>query len=83
MSKMPRFDSIEELARFWDTHDLTDYADELEEVAEPVFGRRAETAMTIRLQPKQAEALRRRARASGVPQAQLVRDWIAEKLGAS
>jgi len=33
-------DSIEELARFWDSHDLTDFAADLEEVAEPVFERR-------------------------------------------
>jgi len=30
-------DSIEKLAEFWDTHDLTDFEDELEEVTEPVF----------------------------------------------
>ena len=35
--KIPQTDSIEELARFWDTHDLTDFEDELEEVTEPVF----------------------------------------------
>ena len=35
--KVSQTDSIEELARFWDTHDLTDFADELEEVKESVF----------------------------------------------
>lgn len=40
-SKLPRTDSIQELARFWDTHDLTDFDDELEEVTEPVFVRDA------------------------------------------
>ena len=33
--KIPQSDSIEELARFWDTHDLTDFEDQLEEVTEP------------------------------------------------
>ncbi len=37
--EIPLTDSIEELAQFWDLHDLTDFADELEEVSEPVFGR--------------------------------------------
>jgi hypothetical protein len=32
--KIPQTDSIEELARFWDAHDLTDFEDELEEVTE-------------------------------------------------
>jgi hypothetical protein len=34
---LPKNDSIQELARFWDSHDLTDFEDELEEVTEPVF----------------------------------------------
>lgn len=37
--KLPNTDSIEELARFRDTHDLTDFEGDLEEAAEPVFGR--------------------------------------------
>jgi hypothetical protein len=40
-NSMPQTDSIQELARFWDTHDLTDFEDELEEVTEPVFEREA------------------------------------------
>lgn len=35
--KLPVTDSIEELAHFWDTQDVTDYLDQLEEVTEPVF----------------------------------------------
>ncbi len=38
--RIPDTDSIEELARFWDTHDLTDFQDQLEEVATPVFEKR-------------------------------------------
>ncbi|HEX3130896.1 MAG TPA: CopG family antitoxin, partial [Thermoanaerobaculia bacterium] len=38
--KIPDTDSIEELARFWDTHDATDYNEEFEEVTEPLFERR-------------------------------------------
>ena len=37
--KIPQFDSIQEMAHFWDTHDLTDFEDELEEVNEPIFVR--------------------------------------------
>lgn len=42
---LPQTDSIQELAQFWDTHDLTEFADELEEVIEPVFER--ETVVEI------------------------------------
>jgi hypothetical protein len=37
---LPQTDSIQELAQFWDTHDVTEFEDELEEVTEPVFRRR-------------------------------------------
>jgi hypothetical protein len=37
--KLPKTDSIEEIARFWGTHDLTDFEDQLEDVPEPVFDR--------------------------------------------
>jgi hypothetical protein len=35
--KIPECASIEELAEFWETHDITDFEDQLEEVTEPVF----------------------------------------------
>jgi hypothetical protein len=35
--KLPQTDSIQELTKFWDRHDLTDFEDELEEVSDPVF----------------------------------------------
>ena len=34
--KLPQTDSIEELARFWDTPDLTDFEDELLDLREEV-----------------------------------------------
>lgn len=37
--EIPSTDFIEEFARFWDTHDATDFEDEVEEVTEPVFVR--------------------------------------------
>ena len=36
---MLQTDSIQELALFWDTNDVTNFDDELEEVDEPVFER--------------------------------------------
>jgi hypothetical protein len=45
MTEIPRMNSISELARFWVSHDLTDYEDELEEAKEPVFVRSDENAM--------------------------------------
>jgi predicted DNA binding CopG/RHH family protein len=76
--KIPQTDSIEELARFWDTHDLTDFEDELEEVTEPVFERSA--VVKIRLQPQEIEAVKEIAKNKGIDSAELIRGWILEKI---
>jgi len=78
---MPRLDSIEELARFWDTHDVTDYIDELQEVSTPVFERAA--VVNVPLTASELEALRRRAAAEGVDEVALVHGWVRDKLRAS
>lgn len=78
--KISHIDSIEELARFWDTHDLTDFEDQLEEVPEPVFERKTETVITLYLQPQEVEAVKRVAQARGVEQEALIREWVLEKL---
>ena len=82
-AKIPRTDSIEELARFWDTHDLTEFKDELEEVDEPVFERRLETVVSLHLPPQEAAAVKRVAKARGVEEATLLREWVLEKLHVS
>jgi hypothetical protein len=78
--KLPPIDSIEELAKFWDTHDLTDFEEELEEVTEPVFERKPETMIPLHLHPQELDAIRRVAKAQGVEEAALVREWVLEKL---
>ena len=78
--KIPRTDSITELARFWDTHDLTDFEDELEEVPESVFERRAEETVTIHLPTAEVEAVKRLAKAKGVGHTALIQEWVHEKL---
>ena len=80
--KLPPIDSIEALAKFWDTHDLTDFEEELVEVTEPVFERKPET-IPLHLQPQELAAIRRVAQAQGVEEATLVREWVLEKLHGS
>ena len=78
--KVPHTDSIEELERFWDTHDLTDFEEELEEVTEPVFEHKPETVIPLHLHFKELEALKRVAQARGIEEATLLREWVLEKL---
>lgn len=78
--KLPQIDSIEELAQFWDTHDLTEFEEELEEVTEVVFERKPETTIPLHLHPQEVEAVKRAAQARGVAEAALLREWVLEKL---
>jgi predicted DNA binding CopG/RHH family protein len=78
--RLPQTDSIQELAQFWDTHDLTDFEDELEEVAEPAF--EPATVIPLNLESDEAEAVRRIAEAKGIPDAELIRGWVREKIHA-
>lgn len=80
-NRIPVTDSIEELAKFWDSHDLTDFETDLEEVSEPVFQR--DQVLELRLPSEQLEAVKRIARSRGVREIELVRTWILEKLGAA
>jgi len=77
-SKLPKTKSIQRLAEFWDTHDLTDFENELEEVTEPVFVRG--DAIKVRLGSREIKAVERIAQAEGVSRDELVRAWVREKL---
>jgi predicted DNA binding CopG/RHH family protein len=80
-AKLPHTDSIRKLAQFWDTHDLTDFEDQLEEVKEPVF--EPATAVTVHLSSREARAVKRIAKNKGIKDADLIRQWVLEKVGGS
>ena len=50
---IPQTDSIKKLANFWDTHDLTDFEDELEEVNETV----SDNLVSVCLEPEEFEII--------------------------
>jgi hypothetical protein len=78
--RLPRTDSISKLAKFWDTHDVTDFAGELEVVNEPVFVR--SVPIQVQLPAGEAEAVQQIAHAEGVSQEELVRQWVLEKIAS-
>ena len=78
--KLPETDSIRELDEFWDTHDVTEFADELVEIGEQVFARRPATGVTVPLTASELRALRELAASRGVDEAALIRSWVQEKL---
>ena len=76
--KLPQSDSIQELARFSDSHDLADFEHELEKVAEPAFERA--TRVIVRLSPDELESIKEIARARGLDYTDLIHEWVAEKV---
>lgn len=79
--KIPQTDSIQELAHFWDTHDLTDFEGELEVVTEPVF--ELSTQLLVPLNPKELEVLSALAKSRDTSPVDLIREWVLEHIEAS
>jgi hypothetical protein len=79
--KIPQTDSIQELAQFWDSHDLTDFSADLEEVNEKVFDR--QTSIQVRLKPQEADALEHLAQVKGIGSDDLVHQWVVERIQSS
>ena len=79
--RLPQTDSIQELANFWDTHDVTEFEDQLEVVQEPVFER--DTDITVHLETGDAQAVREMARLRGVRDWELIRQWVLERIRAT
>jgi len=77
LTSISRARSIEEIAAFWDTHDLTDFEDQTREVEIEV---RLPRYRRITLAPEVADRLAERARRDGVSVETLVNLWLGEKL---
>lgn len=73
------FATFEELADFWDTHDLTDYADQLTPVAVEVSAKPTHEYV-ITLSDSLNNTLRKVQEREGVPVGTLVNLWIQERL---
>lgn len=78
--RLPKTDSIQELAEFWDSHSVTDFDHQLEEVRERVFAHQWAHAVRVPLSAEERLAVRRIAASRGVEEAALIREWVKEKL---
>jgi hypothetical protein len=77
---VPEFNSIEEEAEFWDTHDVTDLVKKGTEPIELMLGPDFGTSVTGHLGRSDRDELDRRAEELGVEHATLIRMWIEERL---
>lgn len=81
VKKIPKFKTIAEEARFWDTHDITDYLPEMKEV-KVSFDPQApkEETLTIRVQSSLKRKLEKIAKSYGVNLSTLTRIWFIDKV---
>ena len=84
ISKIPKFKTLEEEAKFWDAHSFVDFKDELEEIGVEVdLQRPKEETLVLRLQKDIKKKLEKVAKSSGLNISSLVRLWLIEKLQSS
>lgn len=73
------FDTFEEMADFWDTHDITDYEDSLTPVDAEVSAH-PKHQYIITLSDTLDRTLREVQKAEGVPLNTLINLWVQERL---
>ena len=83
-NKIPKFKSYKEEAKFWDTHDITDYLEELEPVKLEVnLQEPKQEILTLKIQPNLKTRLEKIARSYGINLSTLARIWLIDKLKES
>lgn len=87
MPEIPRFESEDDEAEFWDTHSTVDYLEDSEPLSVEVspdlkaaVQARAKQRVTLRLERSQISAAKAIARKKGLPYQTLIRMWIHEAI---
>jgi len=80
MARLPKFHSEQEESDFWDTHDSTEYLNDLPEIDARFVDARPKTMISLRLQPELIEQLKVLAKQKGIGYQTLIRMWLTERL---
>ena len=78
--RIPEFRNDEEEARFWETHDLSDYWDDLEPAPDVYFERPRKQMVTLRLDRPLVQRIKATAMKKGIPYSTLIRMWLVERV---
>ena len=80
-TKIPKFKTYGDEAHFWDTHNVTDFENETEDV-DIIFelDKPRDKTLMVRLQKDFKEKLEKVARSKGLNVSTLARMWLMEKL---
>ena len=80
-TKIPKFKSGREEARFWETHDVTDFLNELNPVKNKItFPKPQRRLVSMRLPESEIMGLKQVASRKGIGYLTLIRMWVTEKL---
>jgi len=79
-SRIPTFDSVQEEAEFWDTHDSTEFEDEFEPVDWQIGEVRSRFILKADVDRDTLRRVRDLARGQGLEAGDLVRRWIEDGL---
>ncbi|MEW5872153.1 MAG: CopG family antitoxin [Chloroflexota bacterium] len=77
---IPEFDTLEEVAAFWEMHSTADYEDLTQEAQFEICLRDRTDDRRIALLPELSQSIRAIAQARGVSPETLVNVWLAEKV---
>ncbi|MGB7002697.1 MAG: CopG family antitoxin [Halobacteriota archaeon] len=81
MGKIPRFESIEEEAEFWDTHDTEEFADEFEPIeVKFAYPLKHKWMLTMELDEEIFNQVKKLAAGASEEPSVLIRTWILEHL---
>jgi predicted DNA binding CopG/RHH family protein len=78
-SKIPEFKTFQEEAEFWDTHDFTEFQDELRSV-KVKFAKPLEHIFAVRFDEGTLTELQEEASKKGISAGTLIRMWVKEHL---
>jgi hypothetical protein len=80
-TRIPEFKSRAEAAEFWDTHDITDFSDELERVDSPL-ATSVTHSVSFELDIDTLSGLIELGKQRGVEPLTLAAQWLAERVAA-
>lgn len=78
--KIPRFRTEADEAKFWDTHDSTEFLDELRPVKVTFARPKPKVLVSVRIAKPEIALLRRIAARKGLGYGSLIRMWLTERL---
>ena len=80
-SRIPAFNSLEEEAEFWDTHDSTDFEEEFEDAYdEEIVGVLSDGYLSMRMDEVTLTSLQAFAEEHGLALPDMLKRWIEERL---